>query len=146
MHSTDQRFFARWSLFELLYPLYPRWKRSRSVLFGRLIHDSTFTVLGWLHILWGRTLCWDPTGSQHWFRAFQQWGSWQSPQAGPPGYGRRLTSSSITTLHSLLTTSAPPPLSYFHFVFFSFILAKVNVVFYLLVPVPFSLLVPLVGI
>ena len=27
-----------------------RWKRCRSVLFGHLIHDSTFTVMGWLHI------------------------------------------------------------------------------------------------
>ena len=27
-------------------------KRSRSVLFGHLIHDLTFTVLGWLHISW----------------------------------------------------------------------------------------------
>ena len=33
-----------------------RWKRSRLVLIRHLIHDSTFTVLGWLHISWARVI------------------------------------------------------------------------------------------
>ena len=50
---------SRCSLFELLYPCAPHrppqasvchWIRSCSVLFGHLIHYSTFTLMGWLYI------------------------------------------------------------------------------------------------